>query len=129
MPTAPEFGDKLLRSREQRSHIYALTLDHIPLRAHSARTSSPLNLTVLLPCVAPKFEPVMVTAVPTTPDVGDIPLIDGPMVNVTPLLAAPPIVTTTAPVVAPAGTGAAMLVLLQLLGAAVTPLNFTVLVP
>jgi hypothetical protein len=31
---------------------------------------APLNLTVLLPCVAPKFAPVMVTAVPTTPDAG-----------------------------------------------------------
>jgi hypothetical protein len=30
----------------------------------------PLNLTVLAPCVAPKFAPVIVTAVPSTPDVG-----------------------------------------------------------
>jgi len=30
----------------------------------------PLNLTVLLPCVAPKFAPVIVNDVPTTPDVG-----------------------------------------------------------
>src|SRR5260370_42274188 len=30
----------------------------------------PLNVTVLVPCVEPKFVPVMVTAVPTNPDVG-----------------------------------------------------------
>jgi hypothetical protein len=30
----------------------------------------PLNLTVLVPCVAPKFVPVIVTEEPTKPDVG-----------------------------------------------------------
>ena len=30
----------------------------------------PLNLTVLVPCVAPKFAPVIVTDAPTNPDVG-----------------------------------------------------------
>jgi hypothetical protein len=30
----------------------------------------PLNLTVLVPCVAPKFAPAMVTDVPTAPEVG-----------------------------------------------------------
>ena len=30
----------------------------------------PLNLTVLVPCVPPKFAPVMVTEVPDTPEVG-----------------------------------------------------------
>jgi hypothetical protein len=30
----------------------------------------PLNFTVLVPCVAPKFVPVIVTEVPTDPDVG-----------------------------------------------------------
>jgi hypothetical protein len=35
-----------------------------------AVTAIPLNFTVLVPCVAPKFAPVMVTAVPTVPDVG-----------------------------------------------------------
>jgi hypothetical protein len=30
----------------------------------------PLKLTVLAPCVAPKFAPLIVTDVPTTPDVG-----------------------------------------------------------
>jgi hypothetical protein len=50
-------------------------------------------------------------------------------VNVTPLLATPPTVTTAFPVVAPLGTGAAMPVALQLVGAAVIPLKVTVLVP
>ena len=50
-------------------------------------------------------------------------------VKLTPLLATPPTVTTTFPLVAPAGTGTAMLVALQLVGVAATPLNFTVLVP
>jgi len=31
----------------------------------------PLKLTVLVPCVTPKFAPVIVTAVPTGPEVGD----------------------------------------------------------
>src|SRR5207302_5302836 len=30
----------------------------------------PLNVTVLVPCVAPKLAPVIVTGVPRTPDVG-----------------------------------------------------------
>ena len=30
----------------------------------------PLNVTVLVPCVAPKFVPIIFTAVPTGPDVG-----------------------------------------------------------
>ncbi len=51
------------------------------------------------------------------------------IVKFTPLLARPPTVTTTLPVVAPAGTGTAMLVALQLAWAAVVPLNVTALVP
>jgi hypothetical protein len=31
----------------------------------------PLNRTVLLPCIAPKFVPVIVIAVPTVQDIGD----------------------------------------------------------
>jgi hypothetical protein len=50
-------------------------------------------------------------------------------VKVTPLLATPPTVTTTLPVVAPLGTGATILVALQLVGTAVAPLNLTVLDP
>jgi hypothetical protein len=50
----------------------------------------PLKVTVLLPCVAPKFVPVIVTGVPTTPEVGLRVLIVGAeavTVKLTPLLA------------------------------------------
>jgi len=92
----------------------------------------PLKVTVLVPCVAPKFAPAIVTGVPTTPDVGFrlVRLGAGTAtVKFMPLLAAAPTVTTTLPVVAPAGTGTTMLVALQLVGGAVVPLNFTVLDP
>jgi hypothetical protein len=93
----------------------------------------PLKVSVLAPCVAPKFAPLIVTDVPTAPDVGFrlVMLGGGGAVTVKfiPLLVTPPTVTTTFPVEAPLGTGATMLVALQLADVAVTPLNFTVLVP
>ena len=74
---------------------------------------------------------MIVTDAPTTPEVGLKLVILGAetTVNVTPLLALPPTVTTTFPVVAPEGTGATIEVALQLEGVARVPLNFTVLVP
>jgi hypothetical protein len=91
----------------------------------------PLNITLLLLCVAPKFVPVIVTEAPTGPDVGLrlVILGVGRTVKATPLLATPLTVTTTLPVVAPPGTGAVMLVALQVVGVLVVPLNVTVLVP
>jgi len=91
----------------------------------------PLNLTVLVPCVAPKFVPVTVTDVLANPDVGFrlVMLGVGATVNATPLLATLDTVTTTFPVVAPLGTGTTMLVALQLVGVPAVPLNLTVLVP
>lgn len=89
-------------------------------------------MTVLLPWDAPKFAPKTVTEVPITPEVGFKLVILGAgvvTVKATPLLAAPPTVTTTLPVVAPVGTGAIILVALQLVGVADTPLNLTVLLP
>src|SRR5438093_12364822 len=67
----------------------------------------PLNFTVLVPCVAPKLVPVIVMDTPTAPLVGasDVMFGVGSTVNGSPLLATPPTVTTTLPVVAPAGTG------------------------
>src|SRR5258706_8818205 len=50
-------------------------------------------------------------------------------VNNAPLLASPPTVTITLPVVAPVGTGTTMLVADQLVGVAAVPLNVTVLLP
>jgi hypothetical protein len=47
-------------------------------------------------------------------------------VKAIPLLATPPVVTITLPVVAFAGTGVMMLVAVQLVGVAVVPLNVTV---
>jgi hypothetical protein len=50
-------------------------------------------------------------------------------VKFTPLVATPPTVTSTLPVVAPVGTDVAMLVALQVVTVAAVPLNVTVLVP
>jgi len=103
----------------------------VALQAEGVATV-PLKVTVPVPWVAPKFAPVIVTDVPAGPPVGDKPLIAGAgtvTVKLDPLLACPPTVTTTLPVVAPEGAGTAMEVALQLVGVAVVPLNFTVLVP
>lgn len=90
----------------------------------------PLNVTVFVPCVAPKLVPVIVTDVPTAPDVGDklVMLGVGSTVNDTPALATPPTVTTTLPDVAPDGTGAAIELVPQVVGVAAVPLKVTVLV-
>jgi len=82
---------------------------------------------------AVKFVPVTVMSVPIGAEVG-VKLVmvgGGTMVKATPLLATPPTVTTTFPVVAPLGTGTTMLVpdVLQLVGVADVPLKVTVLVP
>jgi len=92
---------------------------------------APLKLTVLVPCVAPKFVPVIVTNVATAPEAGERLVILGgaSTVKLMPLLVWVPTCTTTLPVVAPLGTGATMLVLVQLAGVAVVPLNLTVLIP
>jgi hypothetical protein len=91
----------------------------------------PLNVTVLVPCVVPKFAPAIVTDVPTAPELGvRLVMLGGTStVKLTPLLATPPTVTTTLPVAAPAGTGTAMLVALQLVGVADVPLKVIVLLP
>ena len=91
----------------------------------------PLKVTVLVPWVAPKLLPLIVTAVPTGPLDGARLVSVGATVTVygTALLARPPTVTTTLPVVAPAGTGTTMLDADQVVGVALVPLNVTVLVP
>jgi hypothetical protein len=91
----------------------------------------PLNFTVLVPWVEPKFVPVIVTDAPTAPLVGDklVMLGAATTVNDDPLLSTPLACTTTFPVVAPVGTGTTIDVALQLLGDPAVPLNFTVLVP
>src|SRR5258708_13532090 len=58
----------------------------------------------LVPCVGPKFVPVIVTGVPAGPDVGfKLEIVTGVTVKFTLLLAKPPTATTTGPVVAPLG--------------------------
>lgn len=91
----------------------------------------PLNVIVLEPCVAPKLVPVIVTDAPAPPDVGFRLVIVGVgiTVNCTPLLATPPTVTTTLPVVAADGTGTVIELAPQLVGIATVPLKVTVLVP
>jgi len=93
---------------------------------------TPPKVTVLVPCVAPKFAPLIVTDVPTGPELGFRLLMLGAgtvTVKVKPLLTCPPTVATTLPVLAPLGTGTAMLVALQLVGVALTPPKVTVLAP
>ena len=89
----------------------------------------PLNVTVLLPWVLPKVVPAIVTEVPATPEGGDRLVMCGVTVKLTALLATPPTVTTTLPVVAPLGTGTTMEAALQLVGVAAVPLKVTVLLP
>jgi len=74
---------------------------------------------------------VIVIAVPTAPEVGERLVMPGGTVtvNAAGLLAMPPTVTMTLPLVAPLGTGTTMLVTLQLVGVAAVPLNVIVLVP
>jgi hypothetical protein len=93
--------------------------------------SVPLKLTVPVPSVEPKFVPVIVTEVPTTPEVTERLVIFGADANVkaTALLDPPIALTITFPVVAPDGTGTAMVDALQLVGAAAVPLKVTDPVP
>lgn len=86
---------------------------------------APLNVTV--PAVVPKFDPEIVTEVPTGPEVGLRLLMLGGGVTVkgTPLLPTPPTKTTTFPEVAPVGTGMEILVSDQLVDRPWVPLKVT----
>ena len=85
-----------------------------------------LNFTVLLPWVLPKLVPEMVTEVPTAPAVGDKLVMFGVTVKGTPLLATPPTVTTTLPLVAAVGTVTTTEEALQLVTVTEVPLKVTV---
>ena len=88
--------------------------------------------TAPVPRDGPKPEPEMAIWTPAAPEVGDTLVMAGTVVtvNVTGLLAMPPAVTTTAPVVAPLGTRTPMLPSLQLLASpTLVPLNVTVPLP
>jgi len=96
-----------------------------------AAVGVPLNEIVLVPCVVPKFVPLIVTEIPTGPEDGFKPVMFGvgTTVNGTALLASAPTVTMIFPVVAPLGTGTSMLNELHLVGLPGVPLNVIVLVP
>jgi hypothetical protein len=87
----------------------------------------PLNFTTLVPCGIPNPEPAIVTTVLTGPEAGvsEEMLGGGITVKLTEF-EGPPCVTITEPVVAVAGTGTAICVLLQLVGLPATPLKVTV---
>ncbi len=72
---------------------------------------TPSKVTLLVPSLDPKFMPVIVTLVPTEPELGDKLLMPGGGITVKalPLLSTPPACTTTFPLVAVAGTGTAIL--------------------
>src|SRR6185503_3452684 len=91
----------------------------------------PLNVTVLVPWVAPKFAPCTVTVEPAKPEFGETPLTlgGGITVKLNPLLVWVADVTTTLPrpVGAPTGTVTEIDVALQLvIFGAFVPLNVTV---
>lgn len=90
-----------------------------------------MKVTALVPCVVPKPVPVIVTGVPTVPEDGFRLVMFGiaSTVKLTALLATPLTVTTTFPVVAPAGTGTVIAASVQLDGEPGTPLKVIVLVP
>src|SRR3954464_10733289 len=91
----------------------------------------PLNVTVLVPLVAPKLAPAIVITVPTGALFGVNDVIVGGTVTVKgrPALFKPLTVTRMLPLVVPLGTGTTMLVADQDVGVADVRLNFTVLVP
>ncbi len=94
----------------------------------STPARAPLNVTVLWPSAAPKPDPEMFTTKPAYPEEGFrlVTSVVPGTVNATPLLASTPAITTTLPVVAPAGTTVTIDVPLQLLMVAVVPLKMTV---
>jgi hypothetical protein len=107
-----------------------LTVMLVALHAEAAPVEVPLNVTELVPWLAPKFVPVIVIGVPTAPELWLKVVMLGATVNATPLLATPPTVTTTFPVLAPTGTLMVMLVALHAVAVpADVPLKVTVLVP
>ena len=96
----------------------------------TTKAGVPLNVTVLDPWDEPKFDPEIVTAAPTNPEVGDRLVMLGvvvvTIVKLTPLLALLPAVTTTFPDEAPNCTLATIDESLQLTTEAVVPWNVTV---
>jgi len=87
----------------------------------------PLNFTTLVPCGMPNPEPEIATAVLTVPEVGESEeMFGGGITEKLTEFEAPPCVTIAGPVVAVAGTGTTICVLLQLVGLPAMPLKVTV---
>ena len=104
----------------------------LPVLHELGVASVPLKTTVLGPCDNPKFDPPIVTVVPTTPEVGLKPVTTGGgtvTMKFTTLLNCCPITTWTGPEIAPTGTGATIFVGLQLVGKAKLPVNERLLRP
>jgi hypothetical protein len=93
--------------------------------------ATPLKATVLVPWVNPKALPMMVTGIPGASNTGETLSIVGGVTTLkfTPLLAVPPTVTTTFPVVAPVGTFTSMAAGPQPPTDADVPLKLTTLEP
>jgi hypothetical protein len=99
------------------------------LQAVAVPADTPLKVTVLLPWLDPKLVPVMVMDPPIGPEPALRLASMAGITKLVTLLATPDTVTTTLPVVAPAGTVTTMLVALQLVTVAASPLKVIVLVP
>ena len=145
-PAAPVFGDTLVmagvgRTVNSTGLLFApdIVTTTLPVVAPDgtmteilvglqfvAVAAMPLNVTVLLPCAVSKPLPRIATMAPTGPAAGVKPVTISGTVKLAPLLTEPSaVVTTTFPVVAPAGTYAVMLVSLQLPMDAEVPLKVT----
>lgn len=85
----------------------------------------PLHETTLLPCVAPKFCPVIVIVAARAAGLGEMLSTSGCAVKLTPSLDALPTTTTTGPEIAFAGTEVVIDVLLHPMMVALAPLNVT----
>jgi hypothetical protein len=94
-----------------------------------AALNPPLGVTVMVEVVEDIVPAAPAVVVTVAMDADSVKVPPELTVKRTPLLATPPTVTTTLPVVAPAGTGTTRLVALQLVGVAVVPLKVTVFVP
>jgi hypothetical protein len=111
-PTAPELGDRLVMlgagttandlallatpltvttTLPEVAPVGTVATIEVPPQLVIVVAVVPLNVTVLAPCVVPKFAPVIVIDAPTAPDVGEIVVMlgVGTTVNATPLLSTP----------------------------------------
>jgi len=57
--------------------VGTLTVMLVALQLEAVPAVTPLKVTVLAPCAAPKFVPLMITGVPGGPEVGEMLVMDG----------------------------------------------------